>query len=99
MNKEYFKTQSVKAASFIKLFTGAEVSLELFKDEKLRAEGYNRYIIKRTAEVDYAYDVYREHTAARLDLPVDADELERVIKDLKKETREFQQEAKWKYSI
>lgn len=99
MNKEYLKTQSVKAASFIKLFTGTEVGIELFKDKKLRAEGYNRYKIERTAAVDNAYNIYREHTAARTDLPVDANELERIIKDLKRETRTFRQEAKKRYNI
>lgn len=99
MKREYLKTQSVKAASFVKLFTGEEISLELFEDEKLRAEGYNRYKIRRTAEVDNAYNIYKEHTAARKDLPVDAEELECIIKDLKRETREFRQEAKRKYNI
>ena len=99
MNKEYFRTQSVKAASFVKLFTGEEIGLELFKDEKLRAEGYNRYRIKRTTAVDNAYDIYRKHTVARTDLPVDTEELERTIKDLKRETRAFRQEAKRRYNV
>lgn len=99
MNKEYLKTQSVKAASFIKLFAGEEVGIELLEDKKLKAEGYNRYKIRRTAEVDNAYNIYREHTAARTDLPIDAEELERTIRDLKRETRTFRQEAKRKYNI
>lgn len=99
MNKKYLKTQSVKAASFIKLFTGEEVGLELFEDKELRAEGYNRYKIKRTAAVNNAYNIYRKHTTARTDLPVDAKELERIIKDLKRETRAFREEAKRKYNI
>ena len=99
MKREYLKTQSVKAASFIKLFTGEEIGLELLEDEKLRAEGYNRYKIKRTAAVNNAYNIYREHTTARTDLPVDTKELERIIKDLKRETRAFREEAKRRYNI
>lgn len=98
MNKEYLKTQSVKAASFIRLFTGEEIGIELFKDKKLRAEGYNRYKIRRTAAVDDAYNIYREHTAARTDLPVDAEELEHTIRALKRETRAFREEAKRRYN-
>ena len=98
MNKEYLKTQSVKAASFIRLFTGEEIGIELLKDEKLRAEGYNRYKIRRTAAVDDAYNIYREHTAARTDLPVDAEELEHTIRALKRKTRAFREEAKRRYN-
>ena len=39
MKREYLRTQSVKAASFVKLFTGEEIELELFEDKKLRADG------------------------------------------------------------
>ena len=96
MKREYLRTQSVKAASFVKLYTGEEIELELFEDKKLRADGYNRYRIKRTAAVDNAYKVYREHTMARTALPVDSEDLERTIKDLKRETRLFREEAKRK---
>lgn len=97
MERKYLKTQSVKAASFVKLFTGEEIEIELFKDKKLRAEGYNRYRIRRTEAVDDAYNVYREHTMARTALPVDAEDLEHTIRALKKETRAFREEAKKRY--
>lgn len=99
MRREHLRTQSIKAASFVKLLTGEEVELELFEDKKLRAEGYNRYKIRRTAAVDDAYNIYREHTAARTDLPIDAEDLERTIRNLKIETRAFRQEAKARYNI
>lgn len=98
MKREYLRTQSVKAASFIKLFTGEEIGIELFTDKKLRAEGYNRYKIRRTTAVDNAYNIYREHTVARTDLPVDAEDLEHTIRALKRETRTFRQEAKRKHN-
>ena len=46
--------------------------------------------------MDNAYKVYREHTIARTALPVDSEDLERTIKDLKRETRSFREEAKRK---
>lgn len=94
MTREYLKTQSVKAASFVKLLTGEEIEIELLEGNSLRPDGYNRYKIKRTAAVSYAYNIYKDYTAERKELPVNAKELDRTIKDLKRETRAFIRDVK-----
>lgn len=92
MSKE-FRTQSLMAISFITYRTGqvAEVKPISGKPE------FNQFVIERFDGVAEAYNEYRYHIENRIQLPVDEDKYEKIIKSYKRSVKDYRIKNNIKY--